>query len=122
MRSCWVDSLELVIEKTVADDPSGRYISAFAEEMPFKNNSFDVGVYSHVLEHVFGPELVLSEAKRIIKPKGKIVVIVPFDFGVDANHLRAYNKNSLVNLISYFFHQVEYFDRIGEGHGCIGIK
>ncbi len=117
-----VDSLDLVIQRTTADDPTGKYLVSFAEDMPFRDSSFDIGIYSHVLEHVFSPESALSEARRVIKDGGKIIVIVPFDLGVDANHLREYSKDNLVTLVSKFFPEVTYHNQIGEGHGCVGVN
>ncbi|MBI2657520.1 class I SAM-dependent methyltransferase [Candidatus Woesearchaeota archaeon] len=121
-RVVGVDSLDLVVQKTIFDDQETRYVAAFGEEIPFGDSKFDVGIYSHVLEHVFDPELVLIEARRIIKPGGKIIVVVPFGMGVDANHLREYDRDGLVGMVSKFFPEVTYFSSIGDGHGCIGIK
>lgn len=42
-------------------------IRAFAEELPFKNNSFDFLIASHVLEHSSNPEKFLSEIQRVAK-------------------------------------------------------
>lgn len=42
-------------------------IIAFAEELPFKDNTFDFVVASHVLEHSSNPEKFLSEMQRVAK-------------------------------------------------------
>jgi len=46
-----------------------------AENLPYRNNSFDVIIMCHVLEHVDNPVRALSEAKRV--SKGIIVVLLP---------------------------------------------
>lgn len=46
--------------------------------LPFKHNSLDSIVTNQVLEHVFEPEKYLTEINRILKPKGKLLLTVPF--------------------------------------------
>lgn len=43
----------------------------------FKNNSFDVVRYSHVMEHVPSPKKELKKVKNILKRGGKVFIIVP---------------------------------------------
>lgn len=47
------------------------------ENLPFENNSFDVVYTSHVLEHVNSESQFLSEAKRVLKPDGVLILGVP---------------------------------------------
>jgi ubiquinone/menaquinone biosynthesis C-methylase UbiE len=49
-------------------------------ELNFPNESFDVVVMWHVLEHVSDPRPTLAEVSRILKPGGLFMVAVP-DFG-----------------------------------------
>ena len=42
-------------------------VIAFVEELPFKDNSFDFVIASHVLEHSANPEKFLSEIQRVGK-------------------------------------------------------
>jgi len=114
-----VDANIKVLEKTRSFDPEGKYVREFAENLSFPDNYFDVGLYSHILHHVLKPEEVIKEARRIIKPGGKIIVAVPLNLGVDANHLRSFDRIQLETLIRSYFPNVAYFPRIGKGHGCI---
>ncbi|MHB1167120.1 MAG: class I SAM-dependent methyltransferase [Carboxydocellales bacterium] len=43
----------------------------------FENNEFDLVIMRHVLEHIPNINETLQEIKRILKPKGKIMIIVP---------------------------------------------
>lgn len=53
-------------------------VSGNLENLPFKNNSFDLIISIVTLEHVENPEKVLKEFYRTLKKGGKIFLIVPF--------------------------------------------
>jgi SAM-dependent methyltransferase len=45
---------------------------------PFENEYFDAAVSSQVFEHVFNPDEFLSEAHRVLKEDGVLLLTVPF--------------------------------------------
>ncbi len=45
--------------------------------MPFSQNQFDVALNIQVLEHVFDPLKMLEEMNRVLKPGGKVILLVP---------------------------------------------
>jgi SAM-dependent methyltransferase len=45
---------------------------------PFKDNSIDEVYLSHVLEHMVDSNKVMQEIHRILKSKGKAVIVVPY--------------------------------------------
>jgi SAM-dependent methyltransferase len=49
-----------------------------AHLLPFSNNSFDVILFSEVVEHVHHSNLVLIELARIMKPGGLLLLTWPF--------------------------------------------
>jgi len=48
-----------------------------AEKLPFRNRTFDVVYSVNLLEHTGHPERVISEAERVLKESGKLIVITP---------------------------------------------
>ena len=47
------------------------------ERFPYQDNQYDVIVASHVLEHLYHPEITLKEMYRTLKPGGIIIIGVP---------------------------------------------
>ena len=47
--------------------------------LPFEDNSFDVVMCSHVLEHVFDDIKAMSEFRRVLKPDGIAIIQVPYN-------------------------------------------
>ncbi|HSV94362.1 MAG TPA: class I SAM-dependent methyltransferase [Spirochaetia bacterium] len=48
-----------------------------SQKLPIKNNSIDIVICSEVLEHVFFPEKIISEASRVLKPGGTLIFSTP---------------------------------------------
>lgn len=57
--------------------PATVNIVAFGDDLPFKDNTLDYVLSSHVVEHFFDPVKALREWRRVIKPGGYIFVIAP---------------------------------------------
>lgn len=49
-----------------------------ADKLPFKDERFDSAVCFEVLEHLMEPELCITEASRVLKKDGKLLLTVPF--------------------------------------------
>jgi SAM-dependent methyltransferase len=47
------------------------------EPYPFEDSSQDTIICSEVLEHLWEPEVVLRQAGRMLRPKGRFIVTVP---------------------------------------------
>lgn len=75
-----VVSLDLpaVIKQTYPLNP-GMCISADACKMPFESQVFDAIYASELIEHLFEPELFISECHRILKPDKKLIICTPWD-------------------------------------------
>lgn len=55
---------------------------AEAENLPFKNGTFDIIIFNSILHHVNSMELSLKEALRICKNEGIIIIIEPNRFNL----------------------------------------
>ena len=52
-------------------------IVASGDDLPFKDNTWDFVINSHVLEHFFNPIKAINEWLRVIKPGGYLYMIIP---------------------------------------------
>ena len=50
--------------------------------LPIENASYDHVLLINVLEHIFDYRALLQEARRVVKPGGSIVIVVPYLFPV----------------------------------------
>jgi SAM-dependent methyltransferase len=73
--------------------------------LPFEDNSFDSIILDNVIEHIENPSILLSEIKRVLTPKGILLIGVPCDKGYkfDIDHKIFYDIKSLQTLLSIDF-------------------
>ena len=72
-----VDQLEAFLERgreLAADLANVSFEQADARDLPFDDGSFDVVLLHTLLTHVPGPEGVLAEACRVLKPGGTVAI------------------------------------------------
>lgn len=66
-----------VINLEIADMPCTDVVSV-SDRLPFVDNTFDVVIALHVLEHVQRPWITAQELERVLKPGGIAIVTVPY--------------------------------------------
>ena len=81
-----LDASPLSINRAKKNVPSAQYVEAFAEDMPFSNNQFDLVHTSAALHEMNSEQLrqIIQEVYRILKPGGIFTFV---DFHRPANIL-----------------------------------
>jgi SAM-dependent methyltransferase len=83
-------------------------IEFISEVESVSDNSFEVAICHHTLEHVLNPAEVLRELNRVIRPNGKLLLFAPFEKErkyrrhnpkEPNHHLFSWNVQTLGNLV-----------------------
>jgi SAM-dependent methyltransferase len=75
------------------------------EPLPFSDNDFDLVLCAETVEHVRDVQLLLSEARRVLRPGGELALTTPAAGRVMAApdplspHIRFFNRRSLRRLL-----------------------
>ncbi len=87
-------------------------VAGDAASLPFLDSSINVVVCSDVLEHVLYPEEVVSQIYRVLKPDGRLFLVVPWEEELskykiyegiyEFTHLRTFNKYIIKDLLQEF--------------------
>lgn len=70
-----------------ARDKGQRAICGDGYHIPFSDNSFEVVLLIAILEHTSEPARVIAEARRVLKPGGRAIIVVPNDVTMSAGRL-----------------------------------
>lgn len=54
-------------------------VVADAHQLPFADGAFDSVIANNVIEHLYDPLAGLQEIRRVLKPGGRLLALVPFD-------------------------------------------
>lgn len=76
------------------------------EPLPFDDNSIEIIFSKSVIEHLHKPEFLVTEAYRVLKPGGRIIIMCPSwvhmgwgPFYQDHTHVTPFTKPSLRDII-----------------------
>jgi SAM-dependent methyltransferase len=101
MISFHQDSVGVDINQRTVDYCRQRGAEAYVMEpdrLPFAESTFDSLLLDNVLEHIAEPEPLLAEARRVLRPGGRLLVGVPGQRGWDSDpdHKVHYDEAALV--------------------------
>lgn len=100
-----------------------QFLTGSVTSIPFENESFDVVVSFETLEHIEDHHGMLSEIKRVLRPKGIVLISTPDKkyYSDESGYKNPFHKNELyrdefISLINqYFRHSVFLGQRFVEG-------
>ncbi len=84
------------------------------EPLPWDAASVDVLICSHVIEHVADDGHLLAEIRRVLKPGGHLLLMIPInetDANANSLHLRRYTEESMRTKLAAFGFRVLAEDR-----------
>jgi arsenite methyltransferase len=112
-----VDVSRPMLDRAVkaAAGPNIGFLRADAQQLPFRDASFDAAMSVAVLQLVPDPKAALAEISRVLKPGGRLAVMVP-TAGRAATWLRR-----LPNAGAHIFDEDEIGD-ILEDHGFASVR
>ncbi len=96
-----IDASEYAIRRAKKQYPDIHFKSGNAEDLSYKNESFDVVYSAYVLEHLSNPRAVIDEMVRVTKNDGTIVLAAP-NYGSPNRSSPVYLGNRLVKLLKGF--------------------
>jgi SAM-dependent methyltransferase len=68
-----------------------RFLVGTGERIPCPDDSFDVVVMNDVMEHVIDPQGVIAECARVLRPGGRLALVLPPYYSFQAgSHLHGY--------------------------------
>jgi SAM-dependent methyltransferase len=122
------DTSLVALERAARRLQRGRPVRVGLDEpLPLEDNSYDLVLCAETLEHVRDVQLLLSEARRVLRPGGLLAVTTPAhsrrsalrlllrgwesEFDPLSPHLRFFTKRSLARLLDSLGFDVEWIRR-----------
>jgi len=87
-----------------------NFLVADAHHLPFRDSLFDCVLCLEVIEHVKSPDIVISEVRRVLRPKGSLVLSTPNAKTPTGNpfHLKEFSYQELLDFIEQFGFEISF--------------
>lgn len=98
------DSVEFIgIDPYMGDkEREFEFIHGIAENLPFKDDSFDGVLFATSLDHIELPANATNEAYRVLKNNGKVFLWTAIRSEPDKNHIHNFTDQDIRKLFSRF--------------------
>jgi SAM-dependent methyltransferase len=108
------DVSPLALERAGRRLPGARIVELEPDaELPFDDAAFDLVLCAETIEHVRDVQLLLSEIRRVLRPRGTLALTTPANLPVGRRpdplspHLRFFTRRSLRRLLAELGFEVE---------------
>ncbi len=95
---CGIDISESTLKAARDKGLSAYKVDLECEEFPFPDNYFDVVFAGEIIEHIFDTDWFLVRIKRILKPKGSLILTTPNLATLGRRLLLMLGKNPLLEV------------------------
>jgi SAM-dependent methyltransferase len=91
------------VDRYIVDKKKENYFEADAGDLPFEADTFNFLISAHCLEHCPNTIKILEEWKRVLKPNGNIILILPhaertFDKGRSLTTVERHIEDARMNI------------------------
>ena len=89
-----VDLNQIRLKRAEKNCPNANFVLGNITKLGFPNNSFDIIVLHHVIEHIPDDENVLKECYRVLKDDGYLIMGIPNEGDIMGELLRKIHKKT----------------------------
>jgi len=112
--------------KVLKENPGENHAAVVADayHLPFKKNTFDAIIASEIMEHVYDPQLFITNLMEVLKPGGRLIITTPYNEKIEYflcvhcnkptpkhAHLHSFNEKNIIDFIpkEYTDYKIEKF-------------
>lgn len=81
-RQYYVSCFDHIVAADFSVRNTAPMVCADAQALPFRNNAFDVILFSEIIEHVSNPAAAIAELRRVLRLGGLLVITWPFAYSM----------------------------------------
>lgn len=95
-----VDIASLSLEEAKNRGLKVKRIDIEKDDLPYKNESFDIVILGDIIEHVFNTDQLLRESYRVLKKRGVLILSTPNVASLGRRMLMMFGKNPFLEFSS----------------------
>jgi len=119
-KAVGTDLSMFILNKAQWNNPSLDFFRSDSENLPFKDNEYELATVIDVLEHVPNPEKMIKEVGRVSE---KVLIKVPLEDNFFINTYKRFVKTDWKQMMGHInFYHLESFNEFMENNGFKLIK